>query len=131
MDKLVDYTKYTLALAAGLLLYIPANFIPAHSEWERWPLIATVLMLVVSSVAGILLYTRATKLLLQPNPPASDGHIAFWGMLHQLLLVIAFVVAGYFFFVYKVWNPVPETSCTVSMTTSAGKPAELTFPCSG
>jgi len=130
MEQIVDYTKYTLALAAALLVYLPANFIPAPSPVEHWALIIAVLLLVVSAIAGILLFARATTIVVKGLPATADPLIAKCAWIHQGFLVLAFLIAGYFFFVYKVWAPVAPAQCAATLSTPAGNPVQLTFPCS-
>ena len=140
MDKLIDYIKYTTALAVGLLVYVPANFLPAGTWWERLTLIAVVGALALSALVGILFYARATTILVNtaPTPPggtppayAPDGWLKLWGYLHLGLLATCFAVAGIFFAGYKVIGVVdtPSAECSAELTDSNGQPVTLTFPC--
>ena len=45
---MVDYFKYTVAMALGLAVYLPANFLPASSDLETGILIVSVGLLGIS-----------------------------------------------------------------------------------
>jgi hypothetical protein len=122
------------------LLYVPANFLPASSGWERWVLVVTVFTLAGSALVGILFYARATTILVNtaPTPPGAaapaytpDFWLKLWGYIHIGSLVLCFVVAGLFFFTYKVIAVVPanHAECVAALTDAAGKPVTVTFPC--
>jgi len=131
MDKLVDYTKYTLALAVGLLLYIPANFIPADATWKFIVLLVILGLLVISILAGIALYSRATKLLVADKDATTDekGWTRLWGNIHLWLLIGCFAATTPFFFYIKIWSPVPTLECKLSVKDDAGNPIEISIPC--
>lgn len=131
MDKLVDYTKYTLALAVGLFLYIPANFIPIDVVWKFWVLMGVLCALVISIAAGLLLYSRATKLLVE-NPDVKQdarGWIKLWGNLHLWLLLAAFLATTPYYFAIKIWSPSSTIECKIAVPAADGKEFDMTFPC--
>ena len=131
MDKLVDYTKYTLALAVGIFLYIPANFIPNAVPWQFWVIQAVLAALVGSIVAGILLYSRATKLLVGDKDVKEDakGWIKLWGRLHLGLLLVAFLSTTPYYFWFKIWKPSAGVECQLVFPNASGATGEVKFPC--
>jgi len=131
MEKLIDYTKYTLALAVGLLLYIPANFIPAP-EGHAFKFLAFVLViLVISIVTGIALYTRATTILVKNDAATQDekGWTRFWGNCHLWSLILAFLCIAPYYGYHKVWLPSSKVECALEVPMQDGQKLKLTYSC--
>ena len=131
MDNLIDFAKYTTALAVGLLLYIPANFLPHPNQFVFWTLFVTVLGLGASALFGILLYLRATTILTKSQEPNGDDWLKLWGCLHLCTLFLGFGIGAGFFIYCKVWAPSPAQSCTMTVSESGTTKSVLTFPCQG
>jgi len=134
MEAQVEYFKYTTALAVGLLLYLPTNFIPAATLYEFAALAFTWLVTLSSVLTGVLFYTRATTLAVTDKKLVGDAVIQRWAGLHLVTLVICFIGAAGFFVAHKIVVPQffasPDPiACTASFTDAAGKPASLTYPC--
>lgn len=129
MDKLIDYTKYTTAMAVALLLYIPANLLPTESRFHHVILGLTTLAAGVSALAGILFYTRTTKVLLESATTDPKGYMKLWGTLHMWLLVVSYIVGGLYFFADKVIAPEPEAECSASIPGTGTPPVMLKFKC--
>ena len=131
MQKLIDYTKYTIALGVGLLLYIPANFIPAPNNEARLFLAVLMIVLAVSVVCGILLYTRVTKILIENSAATEDEKVytRLWGRSHLWTLLVAFVCIAPYFGYHKVWTPSAKSECSAELTLATGNVVPVTFPC--
>lgn len=131
MDKMVDYFKYTVAMALGLAVYLPANFLPASSDLETGILIVSVGLLGISIATGLLFYTRATTIIVNKETPAGDWWLGLWGSVHLWSLLVVLVVTLYFFGRYMVWEKTedPGEDCTVSLPAAEGDPIVLSFPC--
>ncbi|WP_267554348.1 hypothetical protein [Rhizobium rhizogenes] len=130
MDKLIDYTKYTTAMAVALLLYIPTNLLPTESRLHHWILGLTTLAAGLSALAGILFYTRTTKVLLENQTADPKGYMTLWGNIHMWLLIVAYVVGAAYFFANKVIAPEPESECSASIPGTGTPPVMLKFKCS-
>lgn len=129
---MVDYFKYTVAMALGLVVYLPANFLPASSQIETIALMGSVALLGLSIATGLLFYTRATTIIVNDEKPAGDKWLGLWGSLHLWPLLIVLIATLYFFGRYMVWEKTEKTTgeCTVSLPSAeGGEPVILTFPC--
>lgn len=131
MDKLIDYTKYTIAMAVGLLLYIPANFLPTESLFHHWILGMITSAAGISALAGILFYTRATRVALDNQTTDPKGWMKMWGNAHMWLLVVSYALGGAYFLAEKVVAPEPESECSVTLPQAAAAPLTIKFRCSG
>lgn len=131
MDKLLDYVKYTIALAIGLLVYLPANFLPTESSAHHWIIGLTVGGLGLSALAGILMYTRATKLILEGKSADDKNWMRIWGNTHFLLLAICYCFGAYYFVVQKIIAPTPSAECQAELVQPDGSKAIITFACKG
>ncbi|WFE92648.1 hypothetical protein K1718_27365 (plasmid) [Roseibium porphyridii] len=131
MEKLIDYTKYTLALSIGLLLYIPANFLPVRTGWHFYVLLVVLGLLIISILAGIALYTRATRVLIDDKRAISDpkGYTTWWGTIHLWLLLVCFAATAPFYFYIKVLSPQPVIECKFTFIDPAGKEVKVSMPC--
>src|SRR5689334_8808016 len=120
MEKLIDYTKYTTAMAVALILYIPANLLPTDKCWHHWILGATTLAAGLSALAGILVYTRASKLILANKQTDDKGEMTLRGDLHMWLLVVGYLVPSLDFFADKVVAAEAETECSATFPSAVG-----------
>lgn len=94
---MVDYFKYTVAMALGLVVYLPANFLPASSQIETIALMVSVALLGFSIATGLLFYTRATTIIVNKEDPEGDKWLGRWGNLHLWPLLIVLIATLYFF----------------------------------
>lgn len=131
MEKLVDYVKYTVALAIGLLVYIPTNFLPTENSIAHWLLGLTVAALGVSALAGILMYTRATKLIIEDQTKDPKFWLGLWGNLHLWLLIGCYFIGACFFVSEKVIAPKPMAECRTEIQQPDGTKTTITFACKG
>jgi len=131
MDKLIDYVKYTVALAIGLLVYLPANFLPTDSPIHHWIIGLTVAALGISALAGILMYTRATKILLDGDTSDGKGWLALWGNTHFIVLIICYCIGAYYFVSHKVIAPKSPVECVAELPQADGSNVSIRFACVG
>lgn len=59
-EAIIDLVKYTLALAAGCFVYALEKLVPAPTEPERWFVLVLLVLFVVSTIFGILIFSAAT-----------------------------------------------------------------------
>lgn len=129
MKDLIEYVKYTTALGVALLLFLPENFIPASSIWETRALQGAVIALAVSSLAGVMLYSRATTLLTKGGSHSGDRWLKIWGTLHLALLAAGFIVGGIAFIWHRVLAPGPSTKCVIEAPLTGGGKAQIQASC--
>ena len=94
IDSLVDFNKYTLAVAAACFVYALEKLPPMETQLGLFALLATLAALAVSSICGILLFFVATSaahhLSVQQSqiPERHRNWIKLLGTSHSLLLVL-------------------------------------------
>lgn len=130
MDKIIDYAKYTTALAVALLLYIPANLLPTESIVHHCILGLTSLMAALSALFGILFYTRVTRVILDKKESDDKAWSRTWGTLHMALLVVAYIIGGIYFFADKVIMATPEKECSAAIPGTGTSQIVIKFKCS-
>lgn len=95
-EALIDFNKYTLALAAAGFVYALEKLVPVETEAERWALLGLLAVLLLSVVLGIVLFAAATA-----GRHGSDdrkrqiaNYIPCLGVIHSILLVVGMVWLG-------------------------------------
>lgn len=126
MERLADYTKWTMAYAVAVLLYVPAEFLPAEG-WVGWVAPTATLLAGVSAVFGALLMTHIVAILARNE--TTGPWVATWGRLHLWPLVVAFVLVGVLFLIDKVIRPTAAEACEIVLPTEGGRSVTLSLAC--
>ena len=125
IDSLIDFNKYTLALAGACFVYSLEKL--SSGAGSQVATIATLSILAISTLAGILLFSVATSASHYMTPGSSDipaGHrilIGWLGILHSALLAIGVVLLGVLLF--KGFFATPEPAECTGLTINFGTPA--------
>ncbi len=117
-SALIEYNKYTLALAAACFAYALEKFVPVPTEGQRFLVLFTLGMFFVCAVLGVIIFAAATAAQ-HPNKAGSAVAIGRLirplGMAHTALLVFGLLGLGYV--VYERVMAPPEaqkpTACCV------------------
>ncbi len=89
MDKIIEFNKYTLGVAAALLLFAPAEFMPRETTLGLTVVYGIVALSLASCIAGILVYSSATAALSRGETDAPPILNTF-GQCHLWSLIFAF-----------------------------------------
>jgi len=95
-EGLIDFNKYTLALAAGGFVYGLEKLSPMPTEAGRILLLAVLVLFLISAILGLLVFAAATAGLHakgSPNPKL-EKKIQWFGVSHAITLCIAMVFLG-------------------------------------
>ena len=103
-QALIDFNKYTLAVAGGAFIYTIEKFVPMESAVGRWLILALLFLFLISIVAGVLLFAAATSALHatvrkqeQDSPPLApepDRTSKFLGILHSATMAAGLFILG-------------------------------------
>jgi hypothetical protein len=115
-DKVLDYFKYTLLLSAGLIVYIPATFLPAKDG--NIPIAKLGIILgVISSILGIMIFGAMARMLGgQEHEPWLPGATKVVSASHIVALVAAFLVTGFLYWDKYFASPtVADSTCYITL----------------
>lgn len=60
---IIELVKYTLAIPAACFVYTLEKLTPAPTEWAKWFALAILVLLFVSTLGGIFIFSSATAAL--------------------------------------------------------------------
>lgn len=118
-DGVIDFTKYTLALAAAAFIYVIEKFTPAATSGGRAVTVGLLVVLLASSISGVLVLAASTA-----APHANDvrkqriiGLVGRFGTTHAVLLVAGLFGVGGLVFNQALSQPddPPVTRCVCSV----------------
>lgn len=94
--SLIDFVKYTLALAAGGFVYALEKFVPAETLQGRILLLVLLAVLLFSAILGIAVFAAATRALHAGDDSTAtyEDHIRKFGTWHSILLVAGMLGLG-------------------------------------
>jgi predicted tellurium resistance membrane protein TerC len=104
-DALIDFNKYTLAVAAGGFVYAIEKFSPAKTEATRWSLLGVLFVLLVALMFGVAVYGAATKAL--HGKTNNQQIISTFGVVHLVFLGLGLLALGAML-VISIFAPAPE-----------------------
>ena len=94
-EGVIDFTKYTLALAAAGLVYTFETFIPAPSAIGRFLALSVMLIFLIASIAGVFIFAVSTAALHDASrETAARKRIKILGVAHSVLLVVGMAALG-------------------------------------
>src|SRR6266581_4656362 len=91
-----DFIKYSTAFAAGTLAFSVGlvKETVSFTTWSKGCLIASWILLVVSVVSGVLVFSRIPVQLKQQNYDLEDKYFTIPGRIHQLSFIAGIVMLG-------------------------------------
>jgi hypothetical protein len=90
LQTAIDFTKYLLTLAGGAIAFgIQPSFFGTNA-WLKTMALAALVSLVVSIIAGLMVYSRGCILLSEGKYKLEDDRIRFWGLINLLTFVFSF-----------------------------------------
>jgi hypothetical protein len=110
-EALIDFNKYTLALAAGGFVYALQKLVPVETEAERCALLGLFAILLLSVILGIILFAAATVGRYggdAPGRPLIAKCIKFSGIGHSVLLVVGMVWLGLMLYYELLTMPIAQ-----------------------
>jgi hypothetical protein len=122
----IEFTKYTLALAAACFVYTLETFVPAEYLLQRWLILALLAVFFVSSLAGTLVMAVSTKALhgaAGPKPRA-EGYIETFGVAHSALLVVGMLGLAVMLVPRVLREPAPPSVPIVQCAPAATEPVQ-------
>ena len=93
---LIDFNKYTMALAAASFLYTLEKFVPMPSALGRYFVLGLLILFLLSTVIGIVIFAASTAAL---NAGQARQHrlnklLPMLGVTHAILLCVGLVLLG-------------------------------------
>lgn len=93
---LIDFNKYTLALAAAGFVYALEKFVPMETQAGRYLLLGLLAVLFISILSGVALFAAATAALHADSGRRQRirNSIPWFGVAHTILLCIGMILLG-------------------------------------
>jgi hypothetical protein len=92
LQTAIDFTKYLLTLAGGAIAFgIQPSFF-ASSSWLKGMALISLILLSVSMVAGMMVFSRGCVLLSEGKYRLEDSRIRFWGLINLTTFVFSFLL---------------------------------------
>lgn len=104
-QALIDFNKYTLAVAAGGFVYAIEKFSPAKTELTRWSLLGVLFVLLIALLLGVAVYGAATKAL--HGMTSNQRLIEKFGIAHLISLGVGLLALGVML-VISIFDPPKE-----------------------
>ena len=100
LERVVDFTKYTLALSAAGFAYTAEVAVKRHDWWIKGVGLAALLCFALAVTCGVLVLGRATKI------EALDNEITLlrMGKVHSFFLILGLVMAAVVIFLRIFWQ---------------------------
>jgi hypothetical protein len=111
---LIEFNKFTLALAAASFTYAFEKLLPAEGSGARLLILAVLILLFASAFCAVLLFALATAAQHRTEAKAKelDGLIEMLGTAHAIFLAMGLLVLGGLLTPRIFADPVPKpTGC--------------------
>jgi peptidoglycan/LPS O-acetylase OafA/YrhL len=106
---LIDFNKYTLALAAASFVYTLEKFVPMSTASARYLVLGVLIMFLASALLGILVFAASTRAM--HGDKAEQKGLATWirrfGTAHAVSLCIGLLVLGAMLYSRVIEPPAP------------------------
>ena len=117
-ESLIEFNKYTLALAAGSFLYSIEKLLPPDNQLKQVIVATLLVILLVSLVTGVIVFSAATAA--SHATAANDNErikknqkiIGWSGATHSITLVVALIILA-FIFIEKVTTIEVKPDCNL------------------
>ncbi len=95
-ESLIEFNKYTVALAAAGFVYTLEKFVPMPTPEGRWFVLLVLSMFLMSLIFGILVFSTATTALSadEVKKKVAEERIPRYGIPHAVLLIVAMLAVG-------------------------------------
>lgn len=118
---IIDFNKYTLALAAAGFVYALNNYEHPATTTTYWAVLVMLFLFIFSTLVGILVSSTATSRLHKEvsQRPKPDYLIQYFGITHITSLVVAMLILGglvFSQFIDQNRNPLPKKEPTCCCT---------------
>jgi len=119
--SLIEFNKYTVALAAVGFAYTLEKFVPMPTAEERWFVVLILCTFLLSLIFGILIFATATTALSADEDAKTDAEkrMPWFGIPHLVLLGVAMLAVGVMLILRVLADPpkpVPVACCCASAT---------------
>jgi hypothetical protein len=112
-NALIEFNKYTLALAAASFVYALEKFVPMPTDWQRFSVMAALLLFFLSTALGVVVFAAATAAL-GPNE-ARRGRIQkqlpSLGIAHAVTLILGIILLAIVMVPRVLAAPEPAAKC--------------------
>jgi hypothetical protein len=108
LDGVIDFTKYTLAVAAACFVYTIETLLPQQQPAMRYVVFALLLVLFLASVCGVLIFAVATNAMHGKEGKIHAKLISRLGTGHLGLLCIGMLWLGVMLGI-RVLQPPPSS----------------------
>lgn len=124
-EGLIDFTKYTLALAAASFVYTLETFVPASEPLERYVILAVLGVFLASSVAGMVIFAVCTKALhgKEKDRTRAKELMGTLGTAHAVLLLTGMIGLGLMLVPRVLRAPEPASPTIVYCAPAPAEPA--------
>jgi hypothetical protein len=90
LQTAIDFTKYLLTLAGGAIAFgIQPSFFGSN-VWLKGMALCSLISLVISIIAGLMVYSRGCILLSEGKYKLEDNRIRFWGLINLITFGFSF-----------------------------------------
>ena len=123
-EGLIDFNKYTLALAAGGFVFTLDAFVPAASPAMRWMVLVLLAMFLASAALGVVVFSVCTKALHgdAAAKQAATDRLPSLGTAHATLLVVPLIGVGVLLVPQVLAAPQPPPPTVVTCVAPAVAP---------
>ncbi len=123
-EGLIEFNKYTLALAAGAFLYTLEKFVPSGSILGRYLVFGVLIIFLASTIVGIAIFAVSTAAL--HRDALAQAQLQKWiqplGITHACLLCLGLVVLGGMTYSRVMSEPAPPAAFKCPCSIAAGAP---------
>lgn len=115
-EGLIDFNKYTLALAAAGVIFTLDTFVPAATSAMRWTVLVLLAMFLASATLGVLVFSVCTKALHgdAAAKQAAIDRLPGLGTAHATLLVLPLIGIGVLLVPHVLAPPQPPPQTVVT-----------------
>ncbi len=126
--SLVEFNKYTVALAAAGFAYTLEKFVPMPTAEGRWFVVLILCTFLLSLLFGILIFATATTALSADEgvKKTAEERMPWYGIPHLVLLGAAMLAVGVMLILRVLADPpkpVPVACCCVAATACVSPPS--------
>jgi hypothetical protein len=124
-EGLIEFNKYTMALAAACFVYTLETFVPAAAESTRWLVLVLLALFLAAAVFGVLIFAACTKALHNDAAArnAAAKRLPLLGTIHAVLLGGGLVLLGVMVVPRVLAAPVPAAPMVVACRPATVPPA--------
>ena len=92
LQTAIDFTKFLLTLAGGAIAFVISPNFSAGDWWLKLLSITALILLTLSVIAGLLVFSRGAVMLSEKNYRLGERRIKLWGMINIVSFGISFIL---------------------------------------